>query len=498
MPSRPLTRAAIALVAAAALAGAAIPEAAAEPRVFDTFYDYDGPTPLSSYAPGDVLKTRTAPYHVLNIATPLQAVQLLYRSTDALGRPSANVTSILRPPNAQPGKVLSYQSAYDSLNPDDSPSRAIAGNTPIGQWTPSGRNFNIGGTAASGEAAAFGPMLALGYTVVIADTQGPDADFAAGPEYGMLTLDSLRASRQAPKTGITSADQIALMGYSGGAIATNWAAILAPSYAPDVNDDLIGAAQGGLLVNPANNLRYASGSTLWGGVVAMAVVGIARSYDIDFDRYLSDVGRELLPRIEDASIVNVLAQYPGMTWQQLVKPEYADPNSVPEYVDAVNKINMGTAPTPTIAIFIAQAANGILEGTQPGGPGIGAGDGVMITGDVAALAGRYCDAGLPIQYDQYDTLSHFPGAALWLPGALQWLTDRFNGTPAPTNCGKIAPGNSLAPQQHTTPTNQRPLPPHHRTPNRHTGNETDPPGTATCSDCGWEPAVRAPNFGCPC
>ncbi|MBT2275682.1 lipase family protein, partial [Rhodococcus qingshengii] len=147
---------------------------------------------------------------------------------------------------------------------------------------------------------------------------------------------------------------------------------------------------------------------------------------------------------------------PGLTWQQLVKPEYADPNSVPEYVDAVNKINMGIAPIPTIPMFIAQAANGIFNGTLPGGPGTGPGDGVMVTDDVAALANRYCDAGLPIQYDQYDTIEHGLGLLLWLPGAVQWLTARFDGAPAPTNCGHIAAGNTLPPQQHTSPAPQAP------------------------------------------
>ncbi len=294
----------------------------------------------------------------------------------------------------------------------------------------------------------FGPLFALGYTIVVPDTEGPDANFAAGPEYGMMTLDALRAARDVPETGITDNAEIALMGYSGGAIATNWASILAPAYAPEINDNLIGAAQGGVLVNPANNLRYASGSIGWGGVVGMAVVGVARSYDIDFGKYLSDRGRDVMARLEDASIGNVLAQYPGLTWQDLVKPEYADPNTVPEYVDVVNKINMGTAATPTIPMFIAQAANGTIEGTQPGGPGVGAGDGVMITGDVRTLARKYCDAGLAIQYDQYDTISHFLGAMLWLPGALAWVDDRLNGKPAPSNCANIAPGNSLAPQEH--------------------------------------------------
>lgn len=463
MSTRAIRRMLVAAVTAAAFVGVTAPVmasvAVAEQRVFDTFYDYDGSAPLSSFAPGEVLKTRTVPYHVANVATPLQAIQVLYRSTDALGRPVANVTSILRPPNAQLGKVLSYQSFYDSLNPDDSPSRAIAGNTPIGQWTPSGRNFNLGGALTSIEAAVFGPMLAAGYTVVIPDTEGPDADFAAGPEYGMLTLDSLRAARSVSDSGIAPDAQIALMGYSGGAIATNWAAILAPDYAPDVNDDLIGAAQGGVLVNPANNLRYANGSVGWGGVVGMAIVGIARAYDIDFAPYLNDYGREIAARMQDASIANTIAQYPGLTWQQMVKPEYANPNSVPEFVDVVNKINMGTAPIPTIPMFMVNAANGILNGTLPGGPGTGLGDGVMVAGDVAALATRYCDAGLAVQYDQYDTIEHGIGGALWFPGALQWLTNRFNGAPAPSNCGHIAPGNSLAPQTLVAPGGPAPASP---------------------------------------
>lgn len=447
MRSRSLFRAVV-VALAIALTGAATPAAFAQPN--DLFYSYEGGASLSSYEPGAVLDTRTVPYHLLNVATPIQAVQILYRSTDALGNPSANVTSILRPANAQPNKVVSYQSYYDSLNPADSPSRAIAGNSPIGQWTPSGRNFNLGGTLPSVEAAMFAPLFAAGYTIVVPDVEGPDANFAAGPEYGKLTLDSIRAARAVPATGITDDAEIALMGYSGGAIATNWASILAPGYAPDVNEDLIGAAQGGLLVNPANNLRYASGSLGWGGVVGMAVVGVARSYDIDFDRYLNDRGRDVMAHLEDASIANVIAQYPGLTWEDLVKPQYVDPNSIPEFVEASNKINMGLAPIPTIPMFVAQAANGILEGTAPGGPNVGAGDGIMVAGDVRSLMRRYCDAGLAIQYDQYDTISHIPGLMLWLPGALQWIDNRFADVPPPSNCGTIAPGNSLAPEEHAT------------------------------------------------
>ena len=78
-----------------------------------------------------------------------------------------------------------------------------------------------------------------------------------------------------------------MLGYSGGAIASEWAAELAPTYAPDVNGRLIGAAIGGVLVHPAHNLHYVGGTYFWAGVMPMALIGIARAFEIDFTPYLS-------------------------------------------------------------------------------------------------------------------------------------------------------------------------------------------------------------------
>ena len=71
-----------------------------------------------------------------------------------------------------------------------------------------------------------------------------------------------------------------------------------------------------------------------------------------------------------------------------------------------NKLIMGTGGTPTIPLFIGQGANGVLEGTPGDKAGIGAGDGVMIAGDVRTLARGYCAKGTKVQYEQYDALSH--------------------------------------------------------------------------------------------
>ncbi|MEZ0069482.1 hypothetical protein ABIA32_005526 [Streptacidiphilus sp. MAP12-20] len=429
----------LAVVAATAIGLAAAPSAAAattSATTGDSFYTYTGSAPLSSFAPGTVLKTRTLRYHIEGIATPVTAIQLLYRTTDALGRPAANVTSVVRSITGNSAKAVSYQSFYDSLNPQDGPSRAIAG------------DVTLGGTIANFESVALSTLLLQGDNLVIPDTEGQSADFAAGPEYATNTLDSIRAAIKSPLTGMNPRTKFGLMGYSGGAIATDWAAALAPRYAPDVNKNLVGFAEGGVLVDPAHNLKYVNGSLVWSGVIPMALIGVSRSYGIDLTPYMNSYGLQVYNGLQHGSLLDALGHYPGLTWQQIAKPQYANPDSAIAFVEAVNKINLGSAPTPSVPGYIAQGNGGVLEGTFGNPAGIGTGDGVMVAGDVRALANRYCATGdSSITYDQYSLLSHVGTAAAWAPKALSWLNDRFAGRPAPSDCGHIPAGNSLAPEQ---------------------------------------------------
>ncbi len=419
---------AVALVVAAPLAQAAPPS----PEV-DPFYKYTGSKPLSEIAPGTVLKTRTLSYHVLGVPLPVPAIQLLYRAQNELGEPTVNVTSVLKPLlTIGTPQVVAYQSFYDSLSPNDEPSYAISG------------DVSLTGAIPQVESALIGPSLLAGRTVVIADTEGEAADFAAGPEYGTNTLDSLKAAIASPATGLSSTKKIAMIGYSGGAIATEWAAELAPTYAPTINSKLVGATMGGVLVDPAHNLHYVDGSLSWAGVMPMAIIGVSRAFHINLMPYLSEYGKAIYAKLEKASIVNVLAQYPGLTWTQLAKPEYPTPESIPVYVHTVNQLIMGTRGTPTIPLQISQGALGELEGTAGNKPGIGEGDGVMIAGDVRSLARQYCGKGAKVQYTQYP-LGHIGTAVPWIAEAMTWMNNRFLGLPAPQNCSSIAPGNSLAP-----------------------------------------------------
>jgi hypothetical protein len=438
MSLRIRSKVAVATVMALALAGllgasAPLARAVTAPGR-GSFYAYTASTPLAQVPPGTVLKTRTLYYHVVGIPLPVQVVQLEYRSAGALGQPTTNVTSVLEPPvRLGSPRAVSYQSFYDSLNPADEPSVQIAG------------GVSLGGFITDAESVVIAPLLLQGYTVIVPDTEGQTADFAAGPEYGMNTLNSIRAATSSPLTGLDTSTPIGLFGYSGGAIATDWAAQLAPAYAPDVNRQLVGAAEGGVFVDPAHNLRYVSGSLVWAGTVPMALIGIARGLHINITPYLSSYGLQLSNKLQNASITNVLGQYPGLTYAQLVKPQYANPASITVLVKAENKLNTGSLGSPTIPMFIGQGANGILEGTPGNKPGIGPGDGVMIAGDVRTLARDFCAAGTAVDYTQYDALTHVTTFPVWTVAALTWLDSLFAGGQAPNDCSQIAPGNSLAP-----------------------------------------------------
>jgi hypothetical protein len=437
------TATALLLAAVPAPTTAAVPRSAAHtvrtvttdaPQESQTFHQYrGGRRALARMKRGHVIKTRSFTYSVQGIPLPITVVQLLYRTTDQLGRPTWNATSVLKPPIAlHPERVIAYGSFYDSLNRFDGPSYAVHG----------GRSS--GAAAVHAETALMVPFLLEGYSVVIADTQGRTADFAAGPEYARTTLDSLRAAISAPSTGIGAKPDIALLGYSGGAIATSWAAALAPSYAPGINKRIVGAAEGGLLVSPARNLDYVSGSQVWAGVLAMALIGASRAFGINLRPYLNAYGLGLFEKLDRASIAAVLGAYPGLTWQKIAKPQFKDPEEIRIYVDVVNKLNLGTRPSPTVPMFIGQGSGGEVEGTPGTKPGLGKGDGVMIAGDVRTLARKYCRAGTRISYRQYP-LSHFTTVPVWLPDAIAWVEQRFAGVAAPTSCGNIAPGNPLAP-----------------------------------------------------
>lgn len=395
---------------------AAIPATAhAEPPLpsDDPFYTYD--QPMAATAAGTVLRSRPAPFAFPKLSTPITSTQVLYRTTTQQNTPTAAVTTVLRPLVPGPTRLLSYHMAYDALGSQCNPS-----------YTLTGRTDNTGAVM---EQAIIAGYLAAGYTVVVPDYEGLELEWTVGRQSGYAALDGIRAAEQI--LGLPATTPVAMAGYSGGSVPTEWAAELAPHYAPELA--LVGAAAGGIPVHLAHNLPYVSGSTNWAGVIPAIVVAFRRAYDLDTAAFLSERGTQLADAVENLCLGQFARRYPGLTDAEMVRAPYTSLLDIPAAAAAVNDNIMGTAGTPTIPLLLAVGQSDPI------------GDSVMVARDIEALAHHHCRRGVPVTYAHYPNHDHIAAFPRFQAEAAQFLAASFADTPPTTNCASIGPGNSLAP-----------------------------------------------------
>jgi hypothetical protein len=382
----------------------------------DPFYTYTGSTPLASIAPGTVLKSRTIA--VSGSPTMPTATELLYRTTGELGQPTVTVTTVIRPLLATSTKIISYQMAYDALGPKCDPSYTLQGGNMSGATT----NF--------AEQQLISAYVAAGDTAVIPDYEGTSLDWAAGQESGDNTLDAIRAAESFLKASPASTP-VAMVGYSGGSIATDFAAELASTYAPQLH--IVGIGEGGIPVDMAHNLTYINGSKGWSGVIPAVLVAIARAFQLDLTPFSSAYGLQIAGQVKDECINSFFGAYPGLTVEKLLNSTWQDFFSIPHVAAITDKLVMGTNGTPTAPMFMGV---GNADGT---------GDGVMIAADDEALAHEYCQKGVPVQFNVYKGDDHTAAAIPFEVGALAFLTERLNGLSVSDGCSSIGAGNALTP-----------------------------------------------------
>lgn len=233
----------------------------------DPFFDR-WPTDLADLSPGALITSRdtTATSAFLVTAPIRSARQIKFATRDALGRPSFGTATVLVPrqkwtgPGARP--IVINNLPIDSLGAACTPGMTLA----------------HGLSVATGLTDYFPPTtqlaLARGYSVIVPDHQGPRMSYAEPTTAGHIVLDSVRAATALDPTTF-GGGRIGMTGYSGGAIATNGAAKLLGSYAPELVDRFVGAAMGGV---PAD-FRILVGSmnaNLATGLFHAATFGIAR------------------------------------------------------------------------------------------------------------------------------------------------------------------------------------------------------------------------------
>jgi len=225
---------------------------------------YSPPAGFESRQPGAILRVREAPSNLTSLVAnkTAAAYQLLFRSTDARYKPSWGVTTVFLPSKAsQAGRnaraLVSYQIPYNAIDVDQSPSYGLS--TLYGE--PIMLNVREG--------------LSRGWAVSVPDFEGPQAAFTAGLQAGHAVLDSVRAVLAWDKFQGPDKVRYAMWGYSGGALASNFAAERQASYAPELS--FAAAAIGGVPSNFTRIIYNVTGSGV-AAIVPYALLGVTAQY----------------------------------------------------------------------------------------------------------------------------------------------------------------------------------------------------------------------------
>ncbi|WP_245819773.1 lipase family protein [Rhodococcoides yunnanense] len=338
------------------------------------------PAGFEAEKPGAVLSTRG-----VAVQPGTTSTQVLFRSTDSKNNPIAAATTVIVPDapwtGDGPRPVVAYNEATDSLGNACAPSYTL----------PRGTNKEID---------RVDDLLGRGYSVVVTDYQGPRQAYSAGIVAGHTVLDGLRAS------GIADDAPIGITGYSGGAIASGWAAQLAPSYAPEL--DIVGVAFGGPPTDYTILQRSLNGG-IGSGLFTAATIGLSREYP-EMRSLANDNGKRLA-LIQKDQCVDVLS-YSG-----LLLFDQQNLSNVPNVFDhpitraVVEENRMGQI-KPEAPVYIYQGIQDFLipkEGAE-------------------AVQDQWCAAGASVHLEEVPG-DHTAAEGGGRPGAFDWLSQRLAGAP---------------------------------------------------------------------
>jgi Secretory lipase len=365
---------------------------------------YQPPSGFQHAEPGTVLRSRDVELALLGlIPQSVSAIQLLYRTTDMNGTAEACVTTVIVPAGRTPGQsypLLSYQCAIDAMSSRCFPSYALR------------RRAKALGSIAQLELFLVAAAVAEGWAVSVPDHEGLLGMWGAPYEPGYRTLDGIRAAMNSERVALSPSAPIGLWGYSGGGLASAWAAEVCADYAPEL--DIVGAVLGSPVGDLGHTFRRLNGTFL-AGLPAMVVAALAHLYP-DLNRVIkehtNDEGRALLEGLETMTTVGAVLRMAGKNMGDYLDEPLEDILSSPEVSHVFDSIKLGVA-TPAPPVLIVQAVHDYLIDVH----------------DIDALADAYSAGGADVSYHRDSFNEHMLLHPLSAPMALRWLTDRFARRP---------------------------------------------------------------------
>lgn len=397
---------------------------------------YSAPLNLEDYSEGDIIRHRSAPLMIRSIYYPINvknAWQFLVRSTDSVGNATAVVTTVLEPYDADPTKLLSYQFAEDSPSANCAPSYSIL------------FGAKMDTIVAQLEMVLLSTGLSRGWYVVAPDYEGTQGAFTAGRQSGHATLDSIRAALNTQNTtGIDPDAKVAMWGYSGGTIASGWAAQLQPKYAPELKDSLIGVAVGGLVTNITLTAEATDGG-IFAGLIPNAMNGIIQEFP-ELRSVLLDTMTEskqsMFEEAADLCLATSVLKYAFHDFFGGSNPYVKQGWSFFNRDDVKLVVDLNTLAlteddgVPDIPLFV-------FHGTE---------DEIVPFSGAQRAYENYCDWGIEsFEFAVSNTTGHILEVLEGSGAAIKWLEDRFAGKEVVKGCQRTVrttnleyPGSDLA------------------------------------------------------
>lgn len=395
--------AALALVAAATLAGCQLPTPGD-----DAFYQ--PPAPLPPGTSGSIIRARDSvftldPFGYSPVAGT-RAWQILYKSTDARNQTVAISGMVIVPTAPWTGTgqrpLVSWGVGTRGVGDDCAPSYTLA-------------------NGADYEGGFINSAIGRGFAVVVTDYQGLGTPgghtYMVGKAQGRAVLDAARAAIRLPGTGLDANTPVGVMGYSQGGASAGWAAELAATYAPELK--LKGVAAGGV---PADLQAVAAG--LDGGPFVSFALMTALGYDdaypeLDLASYLNASGQQLVQQADDVCLVSVdgFSTLLGTAFHRLSDYTTTSPLANATWQARLNENKLGST-KPTVPVY---QYHGLIDEIVP-------------FPQAAALHDSWCAKGANITWDVQPLSEHLLGLVGGADSALNFLSARFAGTPVTGNC----------------------------------------------------------------
>lgn len=378
----------------AATSGSAL--AIPQPGPLDDSF-YLPPSPLPNGKPGDILRWRPS-IPLLNL-TSANAWNVMYLSRNALGRPDAVTATVIVPKNIDPRKTPIVGFAVGTQGPAFAcaPSKSIKKGLLYDQL-------------------AINDSLDSGFAVTITDYEGYSPrgtpTYMTGRSMGPAVIDAVRAAQRLPAAGLASTSKVVFQGYSQGGGAALWAAERQPSYAPELN--LVGVVAGGV---PADLARVAKG--LDGGVgfgfLAFAAIGLDAAYpELDLDSFLNRTGRAEIARAKSSyCTADLLLREP---FKKIGDLTTRNPLDTPRWRARLAENRLGLTPPKVPVLQYHAAADEIVDLAQ-----------------ADTLHKAYCAQGVRLQFNKIVS-EHLTGIIAGNGASHEWIVDRLNDVPAPSNC----------------------------------------------------------------